>query len=47
MLLLLGEREALDEAIVKLSCYPLAKRAFDAKNASKAVPATLAFFLAV
>ncbi|MEC9086478.1 MAG: SLC13 family permease [Pseudomonadota bacterium] len=47
VLLLHGEREALDEAIVKLSCYPLAKRAFDAKNASKAVPATLAFFLAV
>ena len=47
VLLLHGEREALDEAIVKLNCYPLAKRAFDAKNASKAVPAALAFFLAV
>ena len=32
---------------MKLNCYPLAKRAFDAKDTSKAVPAMLVFFLAV
>ena len=47
VLLLHGEREALDEAIVKLNCYPLAERVFDAKDTSKSVPALLVFLVAI
>ena len=47
MLLLHGEPEALDEAIVKLACYPLAKRTIDPKDNSKALPALLTFLCAI
>lgn len=47
VLLLHGEKDALEEAIVKLNCYPLAKRAFDAKDTSKALPAMIVFLLAI
>ncbi len=45
VLLLHGEEEELQEAIVKTNCYPLAKRALDPAKASKPLWA-LAFFVA-
>ena len=47
VLLLHGEPETLDEAIVKLACYPLAKRSIDPKDNSKALPALLTFLCAI
>ena len=45
--LLHGEEEALQEAIVKLACYPLATRSLDLKRGENSLPALLIFVAAI
>lgn len=47
VLLLHGEVDEIEEAIVKLNCYPLASRALGLGRNTKAVPAMLTFILAI
>ncbi len=47
VLLLHGETEELEEAIIKLNCYPLATRVLGLGASSKAVPAMLTFIVAI
>lgn len=47
VLLLHGEEEALQEAIVKLACYPLATRSLDLKRGENSLPALLIFVAAI
>lgn len=47
MLLLHGEEEALQEAIVKLACYPLATRSLDLKRGENSLPALIIFITAI
>lgn len=47
VLLLHGEVEELEEAIVKLNCYPLASRVLGLGRSTKAVPALAVFILAI
>tara|TARA_B110000858_G_scaffold198436_1_gene264969 strand:+ start:14776 stop:16551 length:1776 start_codon:yes stop_codon:yes gene_type:complete len=47
VLLLHGETDAIEEAIIKLNCYPLAKRVLGLGRNSKAVPAMLTFIIAI
>jgi di/tricarboxylate transporter len=47
VLLLHGDVENLQEAIVKIECYPLAKRNIDFGGSAKALPAMVVFVLAI
>jgi len=47
VLLLHGEVGEIEEAIIKLNCYPLASRALGLGRNTKAVPAMLTFILAI
>lgn len=47
VLLLLGEKEDLQEAITKLDCYPLMERQLGIGKSNKAVPALITFVLAI
>ena len=47
VLLLHGEEEALQEAIVKLACYPLATRSLDLKRGENSLPALIIFITAI
>ena len=47
VLLLHGEVGEIEEAIVKLNCYPLASRALGLGRNTKAIPAMLTFILAI
>jgi di/tricarboxylate transporter len=47
VLLLHGDAENLQEAIVKIDCYPLAKRDLDFGGSAKALPAMAVFVLAI
>jgi di/tricarboxylate transporter len=47
VLLLHGDAENLQEAIVKIDCYPLAKRDLDFGGTTKALPAMAVFVLAI
>lgn len=47
VLLLHGETDAIEEAIIKLNCYPLANRVLGLGGNSKAVPAMLTFIIAI
>jgi di/tricarboxylate transporter len=47
VLLLHGEVVEIEEAIVKLNCYPLASRALGLGRNTKAIPAMLTFILAI
>lgn len=47
VLLLHGDAENLQEAIVKIDCYPLAKRDLDFGGSTKAIPAMVVFVLAI
>ena len=47
VLLLHGNEDELQEAIIKLDCYPLARRDIVMKRSSKAVPALITFILAI
>jgi len=47
VLLLHGEAEEMEEAIVKMNCYPLAKRALALSRNKKAAPAMITFILAI
>ena len=47
VLLLHGEAEELEEAIIKLNCYPLASRVIGLGKNTKAVPALVVFILAI
>ena len=47
VLLLHGEVDEIEEAIIKLNCYPLASRALGLGRNAKAVPAMLTFILAI
>ncbi|PCI82177.1 MAG: SLC13 family permease [SAR86 cluster bacterium] len=47
VLLLHGEVDEIEEAIIKLDCYPLAKRALGLGRNTKAIPAMLTFILAI
>jgi di/tricarboxylate transporter len=47
VLLLHGDAENLQEAIVKIECYPLAKRNLDFGGSTKALPAMAVFVLAI
>ncbi len=47
VLLLLGEKEDLQEAITKFDCYPLMERQLDIGKSNKAVPALVTFVLAI
>lgn len=47
VLLLHGAEDEIEEAIIKLNCYPLAKRALGLGKNSKAVPAMVTFILAI
>ena len=47
VLLLHGEVDEIEEAIIKLNCYPLASRVLGLGRNTKAVPAMLTFILAI
>jgi di/tricarboxylate transporter len=47
VLLLHGEGEELQDAIILLNCYPLARRDLDIGRAAKAMPALATFLLAI
>ncbi|MDE0982427.1 MAG: SLC13 family permease [Gammaproteobacteria bacterium] len=47
VLLLHGEVDEIEEAIIKLNCYPLASRVLGLGRNAKAVPAMLTFILAI
>jgi di/tricarboxylate transporter len=47
VLLLHGEEEALEEAIAKLACYPLATRSLDLKRGENSLPALIIFVTAI
>ncbi|MEX0964171.1 MAG: SLC13 family permease [Pseudohongiellaceae bacterium] len=47
VLLLHGEEDGLEEAIVKLKCYPLASRDLGLGANAKAIPAMLTFIIAI
>lgn len=47
VLLIHGEADAIQEAIQKMDCYPLAKRDLGFGKAKKALPALLSFVLAI
>ncbi len=47
VLLLHGDEAELEEAIVKLNCYPLATRVLGLGKSTKAVPAMMVFILAI
>lgn len=47
VLLLHGEVDDIEEAIIKLNCYPLASRVLGLGKNSKAIPAMLTFILAI
>jgi di/tricarboxylate transporter len=47
VLLLHGEEEALQEAIAKLACYPLATRSLDLKRGENSLPALIIFVSAI
>lgn len=47
VLLLHGEAEKLEDAIIKLDCYPLAPRNLGIGRSAKALPALLTFVLAI
>jgi len=47
VLLLHGEVDEIEEAIIKLNCYPLASRVLGLGKNTKAVPAMLTFILAI
>lgn len=47
VLLLHGESDELEEAIIKLNCYPLVNRVLGLGRSSKAVPAMLTFIIAI
>ncbi|PCJ27942.1 MAG: SLC13 family permease [SAR86 cluster bacterium] len=47
VLLLHGEEDALREAIIKLDCYPLARRDLEIGRSAKALPALITFILAI
>lgn len=47
VLLLHGEEEALQDAVSKLDCYPLATRALDLKRGENSLPALIIFISAI
>lgn len=47
VLLLHGGEDELQEAIIRLSCYPLARRDLEIGRAAKAMPALVTFMLAI
>lgn len=47
VLLLHGEADELQDAIIRMNCYPLARRDLDIGRAAKAIPALATFLLAI